>query len=442
MAIYDINGTELDVAYSLNGVALGEAYDIDGNPLYEDDPEVIDDIDLSDVESYFVQPVRDAMAYVKNLGTRGWVHHIVLADTHNKLNYGHSSAIVSAMQSSNYFSKVIHLGDLIDSNATGNYADGVAAWGQFNGDMLFCIGNHDVGVSDWATAFYDSYLSNDTDIVVDQTDISRLNYYWDDTKHRIRYIIYNFNDSTGGGTTYAQNKIDSTPSGYGIVTLCHYKDKVNGFVPVRVVGKGINYIGNICGHWHIDEMLTQFGGIYNQVLINNDGHINDDANYPKTDGTVNSQAITIMSINQSTRVVKFYRIGIPTTLGSQWEYTYPKNDSVDGWYEGFYWGLGGQSTSYEGCWLCTKKYPVKDSNNNTLQYSVTTTTGALTELYVLGLDANGNVVQRKTIGESSTLDNTCTFNSSTLGSSAVTLLISLYGDNNIEKAEDIIVTAV
>lgn len=396
MAIFDLDGNELDVAYSLDGVALAEAYDIDGNPLYEDDPEVIDDIDLSNVESYFVQPVRDAMAYVKNLGTRGWVHHIVITDTHNTLNYLHSAPIVEAMQSSNYFSKVIHLGDVSDSNATGNFASSVAEWGRFNGNMLLAIGNHDVVVTDYQTLYYDNFLSDDTDIVVDDSDILNFNYYWDDTKHKIRYIVCAY---TSGGRNYVLDKLKTVPTNWSVLTLCHYPDTLNSYVPLSIIGKELNYIGNLVGHMHIDGYKSAFESMYNQVMLNNDGHINDDVNYPKTQGTSTEQCITIMSINTSTKNVKFYRIGIPTTLGQNWQYTYVKGGSVDGWYSGGYWGTGTVGTNANG-YISTKKLPAYDEQGNVIQYYVYTRTGTLVGIYILGLSESGEWVTNNRLSNS------------------------------------------
>ena len=146
-------------------------------------------IDLSDVESYFVSEVVSAMNYVKELGTTNWVHHIITTDNHFTKNYGHSTAIVKAMQDSGYFSKVINLGDVTDDGAETNYTEAIANYGQFNGDLLFVIGNHDVQVSGYETVFYNAFLSDDTDIVVDSS--SNFNYYWDDSIHHIRYIVYN-----------------------------------------------------------------------------------------------------------------------------------------------------------------------------------------------------------------------------------------------------------
>lgn len=436
MAIFDLDGNELDVAYSLDGVELAEAYDIDGNPLYENDPEVIDDIDLSNVESYFVQPVRDAMAYVKGLGTRGWVHHLITTDNHFPRNYGHSTAIVEAMQSSNYFNKVINLGDIADNGEETSINMAVANYGQFNGDLLYCIGNHDVLFTDWQTYWFTNLLSEDTDIVVDSS--SNFNYYWDDSRHRIRYIAYQYNS----GTTYAINRIKDAPNGYSVITLCHYPNQIQNSVILPLIGHSVNYIGNIAGHMHVDRYDRAYEGMYNQVMLNNDGRINDNENYPKTDGTANSQAITIMSINTSTKNVKFYRIGISTTLGQNWQYTYVQGGSVEGWLSGYYWGTGGAATS-ETCALGLKRYPVWDGSGNSINYYCHSNSGTLSNAYTLLLDQNGDSVTRNSVAVSDVFDNWRCLNKGafykTPDENAQWYLIS-FNIPNLLSVDDIVVT--
>lgn len=343
------------------------------------------DIDLSDIESYFITEVVNAMKYVKELGTTEWVHHIVITDNHFTLNYGHSTAIVKAMQDSGYFSKVINLGDIADNGEQASINMAVANYGQFNGDMLFCIGNHDVQFTDWQNYWFNSFLSNDTDIVVSESD--NYNYYWDDTSRHIRYIAFHYN--TSAGWTYAIDRIKDAPSGYSVITLCHYKDQLNSQILLPIIGRELNYIGSISGHHHIDGQSSLYEGMYNQTWLNNDGHINDNASYPKTDETVNSQAITIMSINTTTKNVKFYRIGIPTTLGQNWQYTYVKGGSSADWITGGYWGTGTVSNVENG-YISAKKYPAYDANGNEIKYYFHSNSGTLTDTYNLALDENGN----------------------------------------------------
>ena len=339
-------------------------------------------IDLTDIESYFITDVINAMKYVKNLGTDDWVHHIVITDTHQTLNYGHSTAIVKAMQDTGYFSKLIHLGDMADNNNEGVFDACVENYGQFNGNMLFTIGNHDAVVTNWQTLFYDEFLSDDTDIVVSESD--NYCFYWDDAVHRIRYICHRYGD-----TTYPINRIKDAPSGYSVITLCHYKDKITSDVLVPILGHGLNFIGNIVGHDHIDAHDIRYEGMFHQIRLNNDGKINDNANYVKTDGTNQSQAITIMSINTTTKNVKFYRIGIPTLLGQNWQYTYVQGGSVEGWLNGYYWGTGQAAVNANG-YIALKRYPVFDGNNNEITYYYSFNSGTPYNTYTLILDTNGD----------------------------------------------------
>lgn len=350
-------------------------------------------IDLTDIESYFIMDVVNAMQYVKNLGTDDWVHHIIIADTHYQKNYGHSLAIIKAMQDTGYFGKVIHLGDITDDATQANYKAASDAYGQFNGDLLYAIGNHDVLFTGYQQYWYDALLSDDTDIVVDSTDITNFNYYFDDADHNIRYIVYGYS-SGSGGAAYAIDKVNSAPTGYAVITICHYKELLKSSLLLSLIGHEVEYIGNITGHYHVDGYGHDFADMYNETWLNNDGHANDNASYPKTDGTVDSQAITIMSINTSTRNVKFYRIGIPTALGQNWQYTYVKGDSVEEWLTGGHWGAGSVINNADG-YISTKKYPVYDANENVIQYYIKYDSGTGKKIAILGLDSNGDYNNRR-----------------------------------------------
>ena len=435
MSVFDINGDELDNSYDIDGSALEYVYDIDGNIISGGDQPVIDDIDLSNVAPYFVTPVREAMAYVKSLGVHGWSHHLVVTDSHYVNNYGNSVPIVEAMQTSNYFGKVIHLGDITDSGLERDYTKAAQEYSGFNGNLLFAIGNHDVLFDGYQDYFYNQLLSEDTDITATAEEIHNFNYYFDDARHKIRYIVYSY---TSGGPTYARDKILTTPTGWHIVTFCHYKDLIVQTNLVNIIRKDLNYVGNIVGHEHIDDKKTQFDGIYNQVLLNNDGNINDNANYKKTAGTVNSQAITILSIHPSSRTVKFYRIGIPTTLGKTWEYTYKNGGDGDGWQAGYYYTDGSAVNSYSSCYLSPKKYPMYNSNAIALQYTVRSNSGTITEMYIVALDANGNNLGRRTL---SVTGGVRTFTPTQLPNNTTHCLISFDTDGNIASTDDIIVTA-
>ena len=350
-------------------------------------------IDVRDIEPYFVSDVEDAMDYVQTLGTTDWVHHIVVTDTHFRKNYGHSTPIVKAMQDTGYFGKVIHLGDITDDGTQSNYEAAAENYSQFNGDMLFAIGNHDNLFTGYEQYWYDAFLSDDTDITTTPEDIAKFNYYWDDADHSIRYIVYGYS-STSGGAAYAIDKIKSAPAGYAIITLCHYKALIESTILIPLIGHELEYIGGIAGHYHIDGGSHLYADMYNETWLNNDGWANDDASYPKTDGTVDSQVITIMSINTTTRVVKFYRIGIPTALGQNWQYTYVKGGSVEEWLTGGYWGAGSVISNANG-YISTKKYPVYDANENVIQYYIKYDSGTGKQIAILSLDGNGDYNNRR-----------------------------------------------
>lgn len=393
-------------------------------------------IDLSDVESYFITDVINAMNYVKELGTDDWVHHIIVTDTHWNMNYGHSTAIIKAMQDSGYFSKLIHLGDVVDGSSTELMQIAANEYGQFNGDMMFVVGNHDgYGDTGWQTFYYNAFMSDDTDIVVDSS--SNYNYYWDDTEHNIRYIVYKYSATTDN--TYAINRIKDAPAGYAVITMCHYKDRIESSIIVPLLGHQLDYIGNITGHYHVDLRESNYAGMYNEVSLNNDGWINDNPNYVKEDGTNNSQAITIMSINTSTRNVKFYRIGKATTLGQNWQYTYVKGGSVEAWMQGGYWG-GGDLTANANGYYNTKLLPSTDSGGNTITYYLYLQNGTLSNTYLISMNSSGDYVRRLTPVPNALFNRIIVFSKSTqYMSTASSFLISLMS-SNLASTDDIVLT--
>ena len=435
MSVFDIGGNDIALTYDVNGTAPDYIYDIYGNVISGGDPPVIDDIDLSNVAPYFVDDVRAAMAYVKGLGVHGWVHHLVVTDSHYTSNYGNSVPIVEAMQTSGYFGKVIHLGDITDSGLVRDYTKATDEYSRFNGNLLFAIGNHDILFDGYEDYFYNQLLSNDTDIIATAEEMQNFNYYFDDDRHKIRYIVYCY---FGSGPTYVQDKLLTTPTGWHVITLCHYNNLIVQKNLVNIIRKDLNYIGNIVGHWHIDDKNTLFDGIYNQILLNNDGMINDDANYKKTSGTVNSQAITIMSIHPLSRTVKFYRIGMPTTLGKTWEYVYTNGGNGEGWQAGYYYTDGALTNYYASCYLSPKKYPMYAESGNALRYTVRANSGVIKEMYIVALDSNGNYLGRRTLSASGGVG---TFTASQLPSNTISCLISFDTDGNIETTDDIIVSA-
>lgn len=401
-------------------------------------------VDLSEVESYFITDVVNAMKYVKQLGTDDWVHHIVITDIHFCRNYGHSTAIVKAMQDSGYFSKLINLGDIADTADEADYTTAIANYSQFNGNMLFAIGNHDVQTPDYESVYYDAFLSESTDLVFENGS-TNFNYYWDDDTHKIRYIVYNYG-SNSGGDAYALARMGDAPSGYSIITFCHYRNHLKDSAPVVSFGEKLNYIGDIAGHTHFDILATVYDNQYVSMTLMNDGMTNDKEPYIKTDGTNDSQAITIMSINTATKTVKFRRIGIAGDLGKSWQYSYKQGGSVDKWLGGYYWDTA-TVASVESGFLYPIPMPAVDANGTPITYRIYTKSGLPVRAYVLGLRESGELVsgQRLSAPFSSVFNRVGFLEKSTSGSqpfaqSVYRYLLSINTDGNLASADDIVVT--
>jgi hypothetical protein len=340
------------------------------------------------------------------------------------------------MMTSNYFGKVIHVGDMVQYNDSTHPPYALADWGEYNGNMLFAIGNHDTTGA--TMDFRQEFLQNSEYVFsadADSTSDARYEYYWDDRKHKIRYIVHHYTSTGGAGElNYLSSIVDQTPSDYAIVSMCHYRRDAEIRLLHKIIGRNLDYIGNLCGHEHIDEQLELFDGIYHRTTFNNDGNSWQAEGYEKTDGNISSQSFTIMSINRSLRQVKFYRIGLSTVTGKQWEYTYKNGANGDGWQSGYYWA-DGRANSSSGCFLSPKKYPVKDANSNALTYEISVTSGAINELYIAYLSESGTWLGRKTISTPAP------FTPSAWSASAKYCLLSFYSDGNVASTDDISVTA-
>ena len=208
--------------------------------------------------------------------------------------------------------------------------------------MYFALGNHDrIGWSDFdleqVQRCYNVFLSNKD---VEGVPTSYY-YYFDNAVKKIRYMVINTSESETNHVTMSATQIawirqhvilpDSTWSlvviGHcdidpdtSVVTggsanaqdICNAIEQCNG-----------NVVGYFCGHQHIDR-ITTIDNDFKQVTLLCDC-IDDREYYPeiydyptRTPGTASEQAVTIVSFNTVTGVVRFTRIGAyaPNTLPS------------------------------------------------------------------------------------------------------------------------------
>lgn len=286
----------------------------------------LDDLDTSSIVSYYEDEVKEALAHTMILGD-DYVHHIVLADQHYTMNFLHSFAIVSLLQNTGLFSKIILLGDNANNNDSANYTPLINEYSQFAGDVAIVYGNHDY--EDDIVQVYRNVVSQDDDFVFDAE--TGLTYYYDDSDFKIRYIFL----PTGGKNDWATARVEEMPEGWTAVLCCHYalysplktepSEYYSGtshstratdyaeFYNFAKTQKLFKDPSRICvwlhGHTHRDALDNKFGvwdlsintDSYKQNLIVSNPH--------RIEGTTSEQSITILSINPKTHIVETKKIG-------------------------------------------------------------------------------------------------------------------------------------
>lgn len=308
----------------------------------EDDPDPQPTPTHYDVEPYYEDATRSAVEAINDLGSE-WDSFVVVTDTHDDWNENHSQDIIREIVQRTS-AKAFWLGDCSvglwgDGSQFEVYADKLISC---RGSVYFALGNHDrIGWSDFdleqVQRCYNVFLSNKT---VDGVPTSYY-YYFDNAVKKIRYMVINTSESETNHVTMSATQIawigrnvqlpDSTWSlvviGHcdidpdtSVVTggsanaqdICNAIEQCNGHV-----------VGYFCGHQHIDR-ITTIDNDFKQVTLLCDC-IDDREYYPeiydyptRTPGTASEQAVTIVSFNTVTGVVRFTRIGAysPNTLPS------------------------------------------------------------------------------------------------------------------------------
>lgn len=282
------------------------------------------DIDVSGVVDWYKQLVKDAYDYVTELGN-DYVHNIVLADMHYTTpNFRHSIPIVQALQDTGKFGKILLLGDNADTGSSTDYDALVEELTPLTGKLLMIGGNHD----HTAEVYTEYYNLTDADGVV-WGDADALYYYYDDTEHKIRYIMLNSSIAIAKRATqqaWCEGLLSNLAEGWTTVICSHYAAisvYKNGAIVPSTDGTTItgNYAGVLqaCklagdttkfavwlhGHYHTDAFTDMMG--IRQITFNTDSKKENTAN--RIAGTTSEQAVSIVSINPITHDIKSYRIG-------------------------------------------------------------------------------------------------------------------------------------
>lgn len=334
MAIFDLDGVPLTAAYDLDGVPPSAAYDLDGTPVWQSGSgggggEIIP---ISVVESYFREPTQHVEGLL-NLLDDDWQSVIHITDPHGSGNQNHSQAIALYLLA-NTRAKAIVLG--------GDYS--VNAWDKSQYDTYMvpllesdylsaiypCLGNHETYGTDARAnsmaAVYSDFLQSKSNIHGVPASIY---YYFDDVSTKTRFVFINTSDYSDTSMSteqieWIQTAVQVPNSTWSVIVFGHVNleslggvttmNEANGAAIAEAIATSNGTIvGYFCGHQHIDGISTISG--FHQAMLYCDKLENNAyySGYSVTDrqaGTIQEQAVSVISFNTTTKRVVIWRIGV------------------------------------------------------------------------------------------------------------------------------------
>lgn len=343
MGVYNISGVPISSVYNISGQSV-DAYDINGNEISAQDGIV-----LTDIVSYYRQPTEDAVTMVNALPSE-CVAFIVLADTHSSSNSQNSQNIVRYLLKNSKANKCFLIGDysgnLWNETEYITYATPLAT--NCASKVYATLGNHEwFGNGFWSNLeqIYNDFLADKTQV---HGDRSHYYYYFDDTAHKIRYVVLNTAESSATGFSATQESWLKTDAlqlpgiDWKAVVFGHHSltgddgvfseyssPKTSEIITAFNLCNG-TVVGYFHGHEHNDWVYTSGSGAVTCVSLACDTRGNsryyESKGCPyaenRTAGTANEQAITIVMINTTTKAVTFKRIGAIYMQEADMAFTY------------------------------------------------------------------------------------------------------------------------
>lgn len=337
MTVYNKSGTALRQIYN-RGETLDLGFDKQGNIIYniEDyskktDPDpVIPKYSINKVQSYFRDRLTTVANIIKGMSSQ-WQSFVVITDVHmGKLQMNHSAEIAMYLLDNTPCDKIITLGDYCNmewnKKQYQQYMHKFIKAG-FRSYVYPVFGNHEtIGgkTVEAKTTLFNDFLSK-KDVYGQPTSMY---YFWDNTTTKTRFVVINTSDANAYrvGTTQlewiktAVNVPDSTwhvlVFGHvnlydlGGVTVANMQNPAEIITAIKTCTG--NLVGYFCGHQHIDS--TTNANSFRQTIFLNDR--NETTNYypgysviERPKGTLYEQAVSVVSVNTSTKRVEIRRIG-------------------------------------------------------------------------------------------------------------------------------------
>lgn len=383
-------------------IADGTTFREMADMLYEEAVKKTLDVDVSELPQYWVDNVKSAIAYTMVLGD-GYVHHLVTTDNHYDLNYKKSVVIQKILHGTGLYSKVINIGDV------GNGSETISAkvledYARFGNDLIFALGNHDDNRGEPSRLY--PLIENNSHAVGD--DKIHFNYYYDDSDHKIRYIV--MNTPRGQDTyDYTIEAYNSMPDDYCAIIVSHYPLIAYSFTVdgVEQSASDPTSYGNrlatlelghkkiaccICGHEHIDHVEDLYNiGIIKQITFMNDGYYWEWVK--KEEGTTSENAVTIFSINTTTKDIKIFRIGQTSILPQRYSFKY--EEPIDNmFHKNIFIDLHSFIINDPQSFMCLKRKDLYSEDGSLINYYIISLSGApINTIYEIHYK-NGAHIQR------------------------------------------------
>lgn len=325
MALYDYQGEFISVVYDVDGEQLQAAYNVDGEIASGEA------YSIENVASYYRTTVQEIAEDIKELGNE-WQSFVFITDPHSSDNQQHSQDIALYMLLNTPCDKIILNGDFCHMDFyTTEYNTYMDKLKPYRDKVYATFGNHEAysGGDGFATAYERVYLDwiyNKDEI--QSTNKSRIYYYVDNVPKKTRYVFINTSD--GGNQTvpstqlsWLENVLTFDDPTWTAVVIGHVNiDDLGGMTTLNC-GNGDdvkeviarcngNLAGYICGHQHIDDTRSVGDFQHTTLMCDMLDSRNTYNGYSLTDrqsGTVSEQAVSIISINTTTKDVVIRRIG-------------------------------------------------------------------------------------------------------------------------------------
>ena len=305
----------------------------DGNLQENDIKNNNDNIEITDIVSYYQKPTLDVAEEINALSDE-YVSFLIVTDTHGIQNSNNSQNIVRYLLKNTNANKLFHLGDSVA--VTWNEDDYNLYFDSFENcadQVYFALGNHEMTEStDDLRVIYDDLLSGKDYL---HGSPERFYYYFDDIDTQTRYLVINTSDSAYNNVTDEQiawiNESVILPSDdWKLIVFGHMgimpNDPIMGdWISTRseditnaLSSTNGTIIGYFCGHEHCDLIQVVNNKFYEVILLDDncrkDTTFSEITNPDRITGTESEQAVSVVSVNTITGDVNIRRIGAGENL--------------------------------------------------------------------------------------------------------------------------------